>query len=95
MTITDRLSLSIETGTVAGLVGPKGCGKTTTLGMIASLEKANEGRILVSGHDITGAPVEARRNLAFVRDETDGFAQLTVLEYLDRSSPPARSGPAC
>lgn len=82
-TIVDRLSLSVETGTIAGLVGPKGCGKTVTLSMIASLEKADEGRILVSGHDTAASPVEAKLNLAFVPDETNGFAQLTVLEYLD------------
>jgi ABC-2 type transport system ATP-binding protein len=82
-TIADHLCLSVETGTVAGLVGLKGCGKTTILGMIAGLEKADEGRILVAGHDIAAAPVEVKRNLAFVPDKMDGFAQLTVLEYLD------------
>ena len=78
-----ELSLAVEPGTVASLVGPNGCGKTTTLGMIAGVRTPDEGRISVSGYDTVVSPLDARRNLAFVPDTPSGFDQLDVREYLD------------
>jgi ABC-2 type transport system ATP-binding protein len=82
-TVVDELSLTVEPGVVAGLVGPNGCGKTTTLSMIAGIRETDGGRAFISGHDVERTPVEAKRNLAFVPDDPTGFEQLTVLEYLD------------
>ncbi|HEX2222627.1 MAG TPA: ABC transporter ATP-binding protein [Thermoanaerobaculia bacterium] len=77
------LSLTVEPGMVAGLVGPNGCGKTTTLFMIAGLKSPDEGRVSVSGYDTAFSPLDARRNLGFVPDTPSGFEQLAVREYLD------------
>ena len=82
-TVVGGLSLTVGRGTVASLVGPNGCGKTTTLGMIAGLRTPDEGRISVSGYYTDASPLEARRNLAFVPDAPGGFEQLNVREYLD------------
>jgi ABC-2 type transport system ATP-binding protein len=82
-TVVRELSLTVEPGTVASLVGPNGCGKTTTLGMIAGLRTPDRGRISVSGYDTIGSPLVARRNLAFVPDTPSGFEQLSVREYMD------------
>jgi len=81
--VVSELSLAVEPGTVASLVGPNGCGKTTTLGMIAGLKTPDEGRISVSGYDTIASPLDARRNLGFVPDTPGGFEQLDVREYLD------------
>ena len=78
-----ELSLTVEPGTVASLVGPNGCGKTTTLGMIAGLKTPDRGRISVSGYDTFVSPLDARRNLGFVPDTPSGFEQLNVREYMD------------
>ena len=82
-TVVSELSLTVEPGTVASLVGPNGCGKTTTLGMIAGLKTPDRGRISVSGYDTFVSPLDARRNLAFVPDTPSGFEQLNVREYMD------------
>ena len=82
-TVVNKLSLAVEPGVVAGLVGPNGCGKTTTLSMIAGLKEPDGGRASISGHDVGRTPVEAKRNLAFVPDDPAGFERLTGLEYLD------------
>jgi ABC-2 type transport system ATP-binding protein len=82
-TVVNDLSLGVRRGVVAGLVGPNGCGKTTTLSMIAGIREPDGGRAFISGHDVGRTPVEAKRNLAFVPDEPTGFEQLMVLEYLD------------
>ena len=82
-TVVSELSLTVEPGMVASLVGPNGCGKTTTLSMIAGLRTPDEGRISVSGYYTAVSPLEAKRNLGFVPDTPGGLEQLTVREYID------------
>src|SRR5262249_32252034 len=48
----DRVSLSIEPGSMVALLGPSGCGKTTTLRMIAGLLQPNAGEIYLDGAPI-------------------------------------------
>ncbi|HEX7005466.1 MAG TPA: ABC transporter ATP-binding protein [Trueperaceae bacterium] len=56
----DALDLAIEPGSLVTLLGPSGCGKTTTLRMIAGLERATGGRILIDGSDVTRLPANLR-----------------------------------
>jgi ABC-2 type transport system ATP-binding protein len=82
-TVVSGLSLTVGPGMVAGLVGPNGCGKTTTLRLTAGLTTPDEGSICVSGYDTVAFPLDAKRNLGFVPDTHSGFEQLTVREYLE------------
>jgi ABC-2 type transport system ATP-binding protein len=82
-TVVRGLSLTVEPGMVASLVGPNGCGKTTTLGMIAGLRSPDGGRISVCGYDTVVSALDAKRSLAFVPDTPGGFEQLNVREYMD------------
>jgi iron(III) transport system ATP-binding protein len=56
----DDLDLVVEPGSLVTLLGPSGCGKTTTLRMIAGLEPASGGRILIDGQDVTRLPANLR-----------------------------------
>ena len=58
--ILHHLNLDIYPGEFLTLLGPTGCGKTTTLRMIAGLESVTEGRVWLEGRDITGLPPEKR-----------------------------------
>ena len=49
----DGLSFAFDAGTLNVLLGPSGCGKSTTLRLIAGLEHADGGRILIDGRDVT------------------------------------------
>ncbi|MBL8833371.1 MAG: ABC transporter ATP-binding protein, partial [Rhodospirillales bacterium] len=49
----DDVSFTVEPGTLVTLLGPSGCGKTTTLRLVAGLEIATEGQILIGGADVT------------------------------------------
>jgi spermidine/putrescine transport system ATP-binding protein len=57
----DTISLEVPRGHFYSLLGPSGCGKTTTLRLVAGFERADTGRILLAGEDITGFPPNRRR----------------------------------
>lgn len=52
-TAIEQMDLVIPAGSFFALLGPSGCGKTTTLRLVAGLEEATEGRILIGGKDVT------------------------------------------
>ncbi|TWG92272.1 lipopolysaccharide export system ATP-binding protein [Luteimonas sp. J16] len=60
--------LSLDAGEVVGLLGPNGAGKTTCFYMIVGLVPADEGRIVLDGHDITAEPMHqrARRGVGYL-----------------------------
>ncbi|NEX48666.1 ABC transporter ATP-binding protein [Pseudotabrizicola algicola] len=73
------LSLDIAPGTLVTLLGPSGCGKTTTLRLIAGLESASEGRILIGGEDVTHLSATYRR-VSMVFQSYALFPHMTVAE---------------
>ncbi len=75
----DRISLRVEPGELVTLLGPSGCGKTTTLRLIAGLERATEGRILIGESDVTGLPA-TDRDVSMVFQSYALFPHMTVFE---------------
>ena len=72
----DNISMRVEAGRLVTLLGPSGCGKTTTLRMIAGLEMATSGRILIGDKDVTKLPRHRPRCL-------DGVSVLRVVSPHD------------
>ncbi len=58
--VVRSVSLSLKRGEAVGLLGPNGAGKTTCFYMMSGLIKADEGRILMDGMDITLLPMFKR-----------------------------------
>src|SRR4029450_10893800 len=75
----DDISFTIEPGTLVTLLGPSGCGKTTTLRLIAGLEIATEGKILIGGEDVTLRPA-AERDVSMVFQSYALFPHMSVFE---------------
>ncbi len=73
------ISFTVESGTLVTLLGPSGCGKTTTLRMIAGLELASEGRILIAGRDVTSLGA-TQRDVSMVFQSYALFPHMSVLE---------------
>jgi ABC-2 type transport system ATP-binding protein len=81
-TAVDDLSFDVASGEIVGLIGPNGAGKTTTLRSLAGILRPTSGHVRIDGHDLTEAPLEAKRALAFMPDEPHLFEYLTVEEHL-------------
>jgi multiple sugar transport system ATP-binding protein len=77
----DRLSLKIEAGEFVVLLGPSGCGKTTSLRMIAGLEEATSGRILIGEACVNGIPPRYR-DVAMVFQSYALYPHMTVEENI-------------
>jgi multiple sugar transport system ATP-binding protein len=76
-----NLSLSIANGEFVVLLGPTGAGKTTTLRLIAGLERPDRGNVLIQGRVVTDE-VPAERDVAFVFQQYSLYPHLTVYDNL-------------
>ncbi|MGJ4729629.1 LPS export ABC transporter ATP-binding protein [Luteimonas sp. SDU101] len=76
--------LTLDAGEVVGLLGPNGAGKTTCFYMIVGLVPADEGRIVLDGHDITAEPMHqrARRGVGYLPQEPSVFRKLSVADNI-------------
>ncbi|NOE18896.1 ATP-binding cassette domain-containing protein [Ruegeria atlantica] len=75
----DNINLNVEAGKLVTLLGPSGCGKTTTLRMIAGLEMASSGKILIGDRDVTKLPA-TDRDVSMVFQSYALFPHMSVLE---------------
>lgn len=78
----DSLNLDISAGSFFGLLGRNGSGKTTSLQMFSTLIRPTSGKVLVVGSDVVESPVEVRRNVGFVFQESALDGTMTVDENL-------------
>ncbi len=75
----DGLSLTIAPGELVALLGPSGCGKTTALRLLAGLEDADGGRVVIGGNEVTGLPAN-RRNVGMVFQAYSLFPHMVAWE---------------
>ena len=76
-----NINFGIERGKLIGLLGPSGSGKTTILRMLAGLETADSGDIIIDGKIVNDVPA-SRRGIGFVFQNYALFRYLTVYENI-------------
>ncbi len=82
--VVNQVSFQISRGEIVGLLGPNGAGKTTTFYMVVGVIKADSGKILFRGEEITSLPMykRARSGIGYLSQEPSIFRKLTVEENI-------------
>lgn len=90
------IDLTVGRGEVVSLMGRNGMGKTTTLRTLLGLIRPRDGKVLIHGTDMTGAPTHrvALAGIAMVPEGGGVFPKLTVHENLAMAARPGRDGSA-
>ena len=79
----EDISFKVNQNEIIGILGPNGCGKTTTIGMILGLLKPSEGKILINGIDIESKRVNILDKLNFISPYVELPKKLTVKQNLE------------
>jgi sulfate transport system ATP-binding protein len=77
----ENIDLSIPTGELTALLGPSGGGKSTLLRIIAGLEGADSGSVVIEGNDATRLPAQ-KRNVGFVFQHYAAFKHMNVAKNI-------------
>ncbi len=84
VTAVDGLDLAVRSGETLGVIGPNGAGKSTLVSLVSGALRADAGRILLDGQEVTRlrAPARARLGIGRTHQVPRPFARMTVLENL-------------
>ncbi len=78
----ENISFKIAENEIVGLLGPNGCGKTTTMAMILGLLKPSKGEILIDGMNIEKNRIKLLHKMNFISPYIELPKKLTVKEIL-------------
>lgn len=78
----DGLSFEVPHGAIFGLLGPNGAGKTTTLRVLTTLSQPTSGRVRIMGYDVVTQPLEVRKRIGVVIQESAAELFLSVRDNL-------------
>ena len=79
----DNLNLHIKPGEIYGFIGHNGAGKTTTLKSVVGILQFDEGEILINGKSVRTAPLDCKRDIAYIPDNPDLYDFITGIKYLN------------
>ena len=78
-----EVSFKVNQNEIIGILGPNGCGKTTTIGMILGLLKPSKGKVLLNGVEIENQRVDLLNQLNFISPYIELPKKLTVRQNLE------------
>ncbi len=78
-----NISFEVNKNEIIGILGPNGCGKTTTIGMILGLLKPSKGKVLINGSEIEKQRVDLLNELNFISPYIELPKKLTVKQNLE------------
>ena len=79
----DDLTLHIAPGEIYGFIGHNGAGKTTTLKSVVGILQFDKGEILIDGSSIRTAPLDCKRDIAYIPDNPDLYDYMSGIKYLN------------
>ena len=78
----NNINFKINENEIVGLLGPNGCGKTTTIGMMLGLLKPTSGKVLINGMDIEKNKISLLHKMNFISPYIESPKKLTVRQNL-------------
>ena len=78
----NNINFKINENEIVGLLGPNGCGKTTTIGMILGLLKPTSGQVLINGKNIENNKISILHKMNFISPYIELPKKLTVKQNL-------------
>ncbi len=84
-----RFDMGVEPGTIAGVIGASGTGKSTLLDLIAGFQTPQAGRVVIDGEQVTGLP-PAQRPVSILFQNHNLFEHLSALENVVLGLAPRR-----
>lgn len=79
----DRVSFTVEEGSIVGFLGPNGAGKSTTMNIVTGYLSATSGEVLISGKNTLEEPLEAKKLIGYLPELPPLYMDMTVEEYLN------------
>ncbi|MBN2304777.1 MAG: ABC transporter ATP-binding protein [Anaerolineae bacterium] len=79
----DRVTFTVEPGTIFAILGPNGAGKTTTVRMLTSILQPTSGQARVAGYDVVKQPTEVRASVGVLTEQHGLYQRMKGIEYLD------------
>jgi ABC-2 type transport system ATP-binding protein len=83
LTAVDGVTFQVSPGEVLGFLGPNGAGKTTTMRMLAGFIAPTSGTASICGHDVGGAPLEAKAALGYLPEGAPLYGEMSVRGFLN------------
>ena len=82
MAAVDGLTFSVVPGEILGFLGPNGAGKSTTMKMVTGFITPDHGEIILYGHNVLDAPVEAKKLIGYLPEGAPAYGDMTALQFL-------------
>ena len=79
----DDLSLHIKPGEIYGFIGHNGACKTTTIKSVVGILQFDKGEILIDGKSVHTAPLDCKRDIAYIPDNPDLYDYMSGIKYLN------------
>lgn len=82
-TAVEDISFQVPEGTICGLLGLNGAGKSTTMNVLTGYISASEGKVSIAGWDILEQPAKAKACVGYLPEQPPLYLDMTPAEYLD------------
>ncbi|TBR24092.1 ATP-binding cassette domain-containing protein, partial [bacterium] len=79
----DRVSFTVDQGTVLGFLGPNGAGKTTTMRMLAGTLAPSSGTARLAGRDVRAEGLAVRASVGYLPENNPLYEEMETADYLE------------
>ncbi|NMA86456.1 MAG: ABC transporter ATP-binding protein [Tissierellia bacterium] len=81
--VLNNISFNVEEGEIFGLIGPNGAGKSTLINIITGLWDANQGDIVIGGHNVKSDPIKVKEQIGLVPQEIALIDNVSAYDNLE------------